>query len=86
MRRKIVHLFGKKLFIRLTVRVFHRLFLKFCVCPSLPIEGRMRDVIVLIPDHCLSFYFRNIFKNLLQQNRLAQMFEIFYVALPSGLY
>ena len=29
---------------------------KFCVCPSLPfgIEGGMLDVIVLIPDHCLS--------------------------------
>ena len=34
-------------------------FVKFCVCPSLPfgIEGRMWDVIVLIPDHCLSIYF-----------------------------
>ena len=28
---------------------------------------------------------RNIFKNLLLQNHLAQMFEILYVALPSGL-
>ena len=29
---------------------------KFCVCPSLPfgIESLIRDVIVLIPDHCLS--------------------------------
>ena len=32
---------------------------KFCVCPSFPfgIEGGMWDVIVLIPDHCLSIYF-----------------------------
>ena len=32
---------------------------KFCVCPSFPfgIEGGMRDVIVLIPDHCLSINF-----------------------------
>ena len=31
---------------------------KFCVCPSFPfsIEGRILGVIVLIPDHCLSFY------------------------------
>ena len=30
-----------------------------CVCPSFPfgIVGRMLDVIVLIPDHCLSIYF-----------------------------
>ena len=34
-------------------------FVKFCVRPSFPfdIEGRMRDLIVLIPDHCLSNYF-----------------------------
>ena len=32
---------------------------KFCVCPSFSfgIEGGMWDVIVLIPDHCLSIYF-----------------------------
>ena len=31
-------------------------FVKFCVCPSFPfgIEGMVWDVIVLIPDHCLS--------------------------------
>ena len=29
-----------------------------CVCPSFPfgIEGRMWDMIVFIPDHCLSIY------------------------------
>ena len=34
-------------------------FVKFHVCPSFPfgIEGGMWDVIVLIPDHCLSVYF-----------------------------
>ena len=32
-----------------------------CVCPSFPfdIESGMWDVIVLIPDHCLSIYFSN---------------------------
>ena len=35
---------------------------KFCVCPSLPFgtEGRIWVVIVLIPDHCLSIFFKNI--------------------------
>ena len=35
---------------------------KFSVCSSFPfgIEGGMWDVIVLIPDHCLSIYFVNI--------------------------
>ena len=38
------------------------MFVKFCVCPSFPpgIEGRMWNVIVLIPDHCLSINFRII--------------------------
>ena len=35
------------------------MFIKFCVCPSFlfGIEGGMGDVIVLIPDHCISIYF-----------------------------
>ena len=35
------------------------MFVKFCVCPSFPfgIENRMWDMIVLIPDHCLSICF-----------------------------
>ena len=34
------------------------------MCPSFPfgIEAEMWDVIVLIPDHCLSIYFRQAFK------------------------
>ena len=30
-----------------------------CVCASFPFgfEGGMWDLIVLVPDHCLSFYF-----------------------------
>ena len=33
-------------------------FVKFCVCSSCPfgIEGGTWDVIILIPDHCLSIY------------------------------
>ena len=38
---------------------FTCLSVKFCVCPFFPfgIEGGMWDVVVLIPDHCLSIYF-----------------------------
>ena len=33
---------------------------KFCVCPFFPfgIEGGVWDVIVLIPDYCLSIYYQ----------------------------
>ena len=48
----------KELFIRFTVLVSWS-FVNFCVWPSFPfgIEGRMWDVIVLIPGHCFSVYF-----------------------------
>ena len=36
------------------------------------------------PKFELSKYIKKIFKNLLLQNHLAQMLEIWYVALPSG--
>ena len=51
-------MFGKELFIRFTVLVFRGRLSNF-VCPSFPfrIEGRMWDVIVLIPDLCFSIYF-----------------------------
>ena len=37
------------------------MFIRFCVCPIFPlgIEGGMWDVIILIPDHCLSIYLDN---------------------------
>ena len=53
-------MFGKKLFIRFTVRVFREpMFVSFCACPSSPFgfQGGMWDVFILIPDHCLSIYF-----------------------------
>ena len=51
-------LFGKELFIRFTASAFRKL-------PSIYIfsyfpfgfESRMWDLIVSVPDHCLSFYF-----------------------------
>ena len=47
-----------KLFIRFTVRVF-RERLSACVCASFlfGFEGGMFNLIVLVPDHCFSFYF-----------------------------
>ena len=53
-------MFGKELVIRFNVVVFHkRLVVCVCVCASFPFgyEGGMWDVIVLVPDHCLSVYF-----------------------------
>ena len=52
------HLFGKELFIRFTASAFRKLpsiyvFSYF----SFGFEGRMWDLIVSVPDHCLSFYF-----------------------------
>ena len=52
------HLFGKELFIRFTAIALRKL-------PSIHVfsyfpfgfEGRMWDLIVSLPDHCLSFYF-----------------------------
>ena len=54
------HLSGKKLFIRFTASVFHKL-LSLYVFSYFPFgfEGRMWDLIVSVPDHCLSFYFTN---------------------------
>ena len=52
------HLFGKELFIRFTASAFRKL-LSVYVFSYFPFgfEGRMSDLIVSVPDHCLSFYF-----------------------------
>ena len=52
------HLSGKELFIRFTASAFRKL-LSFYVFSCFPFgfEGRMCDLIVSVPDHCLSFYF-----------------------------
>ena len=44
---------------------------KFYVCPSFPfgIKGGMWDVIVLIPDHCLSICFSSVSKLILLEKR-----------------
>ena len=51
------HLFGNELFICFTVRVL-RGRLSVCECVVVfCFEGWTWDLIVLVPDHCLSFYF-----------------------------
>ena len=51
------HLFGKELFIRFTACAFRKL-LSIYVFIYFPFgfEGRMWDLIVSVPDYCLSFY------------------------------
>ena len=51
------HLFGKELFIRFSASAFRKLptIYVFSYFPS-GLEGRMWDLIVSVPDHCLSFY------------------------------
>ena len=57
------HLSGKELFMRFTTRAFHKL-LSIYVFSYFPFgsEGRMWDLNVSVPDHCLSFYFKNKLK------------------------
>ena len=52
------HLFGKELFIRFTASAFRKLpsIYVFSYFPF-GFEGRVWDLIVSVPDHCLSFYF-----------------------------
>ena len=52
------HLFGKELFIRFTASAFRKLpsIYVFSYFPF-GFEGRICDLIVSVPDHCLSVYF-----------------------------
>ena len=54
------HLFGKELFIQFIASAFRKL-LSIYVFSYFPFgfEGRMWDLIVSVPDQCLSFYFEN---------------------------
>ena len=53
-----LYLSGKELFIRFTARTFRKL-LSIYVFSYFPFgfEGRIWDLIVSDPDHCLSYYF-----------------------------
>ena len=51
-------LFGKELFIRFTASAFCKLLSVYVFSYfHFGFEGRMWDLIVSVPDHCLSFYF-----------------------------
>ena len=52
------HLFGKELFIRFTASAFRKRpsIYVFSYFPF-GFAGKMWDLIVSVPDHCLSFYF-----------------------------
>ena len=65
------HLSGKELFIRLTARAFREL-LSIYVFSYFPFgfEGRIWDLIVLVPDHYLSFYFFFFFQRDIVQSKI----------------
>ena len=54
------HLFGKELFILFATSVFRKLssIYVFSYFPF-DFEGRIWDLIVSVPDHCLSFYYQH---------------------------
>ena len=55
------NLFGKEQFIRFTASAFRKLpsIYVFSYFPF-GFEGRMWDLVVSVPDHCLSFYFTSL--------------------------
>ena len=59
------HLFGKELFIRFTASAFRKLpsVYVFSYFPF-GFEGRIWDLMVSVPDHCLSFYFSLLYYRL----------------------
>ena len=63
------HLFGKELFIRFSASAFRKLppVYVFSYFPF-GFEGRMWDLIVSVPDHCLSFYLLPWLFTLVQRN------------------
>ena len=50
-------LFGKELFILFTASAFRKLPSIYVSYFPFGFEGRIWDLIVSVPDHCLSFYF-----------------------------
>ena len=51
------HLSGKELFIRFTASAFRKLLSIYVFsCFPFGFEDRMWDLLLSIPDHCLSFY------------------------------
>ena len=55
------HLFGKELFIRFTASAFRKLSAIYVFSYfAFGFEGRMRDLIVSVPDYYLAFNFENL--------------------------
>ena len=73
--------FGKELFIRFTASAFRKL-------PSIyefsyfhfGFEGRMWDLIVSVPDHCLSFYF--VSTRTIQKYRFTGLYLLVFALSP----
>ena len=70
------HLFGKELFNWFTASAFRKLpsIYVFSYFPF-GFEGRIWDLIVSVPDHCLSFYFK-----------LPPLPSIVFLTVPSECY
>ena len=72
---------GKELFIRFTASAFRKL-LSIYVFSYFPFgfEGRMWDLVVSVPDHCLSFYFKRLGLPTLEYRReRADVVEVFKI-------
>ena len=68
---------GKELFIGLTPRAFRKLLSIYVFsCFPFGFEGRMWNLIVSVPDYCLSFYFRTL------NDILEEMFWLFHLPKP----
>ena len=64
------HLSGKELSIRFTVSAFRKLLSIYVLsCFPFGFEGRMWDLIVSVPDHCLSFYYEKKQNNGCRSNK-----------------
>ena len=51
------YLYGKELFVRFAASAFRKLLSVYVLIYfAFGFEGRMWDLIVSVPDHCLSFY------------------------------
>ena len=56
------NLSGIEMFIWFTARAFRKLLSVYVFsCFSFGIEGRIWDLIVSVPDHCLLFYYEPVF-------------------------
>ena len=80
------HLFGRGLFIRFKVSAFRKL-LSVCVFGYFlfGFEDRMWDLIVLVPDHCLSFcYCRSTILSVLLYDLVTVLYEVHW--LPYDVY